>query len=351
LCDGHQAGVELSAPQKLRAAVIGVGAMGRHHARVYTDIDETMLVGVADAEAETAEAVGRRYNVPWFTDHRELLVETRPDLVSLAVPTKLHLRVGLDVLAAGVHLLVEKPIAATLEEGRLLMVAAGDSGRVLTVGHVERFNPAVRELRRRLDVGELGRVFSVQARRMGPFPARIRDVGVVVDLATHDLDVMRWLVGAPVTRVYAETARRIHTEHEDMLSGLLRFESGEVGVLLVNWLTPTKIRELALTGERGMFVVDYLHQDLYFYENVGADSYWEDYGVLQNVEEGAMTRMRIDHQEPLVLELAAFARAVREGLAPEVSAEDGLRALELARALVASGREGEVVQMKQEPAT
>src|SRR5207244_8738424 len=127
----------------------------------------------------------------------------------------------LEGLANGAHVLVEKPIAGNREEAETRIAAARDANRILTVGHIERFNPAIRELRRRLAAGELGRVFEIRATRLGPFPARIRDVGVVVDLAPHDLDVMRYLIDSDPVRVYGETERRIHTEHEDLFVGLL----------------------------------------------------------------------------------------------------------------------------------
>jgi UDP-N-acetylglucosamine 3-dehydrogenase len=326
----------------LRAAVIGVGAMGRHHARVYHELEATDLVGVADPDPANAQLVARRYGVPTFVDHRELLAQLRPDVVSIAVPSALHLAMTLDALAAGAHVLVEKPIAASVDEGRQMIAAARDAGRKLTVGHIERFNPAILELRRRLEAGALGRIFEIRARRMGPFPARVRDVGVVIDLAAHDLDIFRWLVGE-VVRVYAETAQRIHTEHEDSVSGLLRFDSGAIGVFNINWLTPTKVRELAVSGERGMFVANYLTQELDFFENIQADSHWENFGVLQGVGEGNMTRLRVDHREPLAAQLAAFAHAVTSDTAPAVSGEDGLAALALAQAVVEAGRTGRVV--------
>ncbi len=321
----------------LRAAVIGAGAMGRHHARVFDALDDVDLVGVADPAAASRDWVARRFRVPVFADHRALLAEARPDLVSIVVPTAQHLGVARDVIDAGVALLVEKPIAATEDEARAMIDAARTAGVVLTVGHVERFNPAVRELKRRLDAGELGRLFTVQARRLGPFPARVRDVGVVIDLATHDLDILRWVVGREVIRIQAETARRIHTAHEDLLLGLLRFEGGTIGLLDINWLTPTKIRQLSVTGEGGMFVADYLRQTLTFHQNASADAHWETFGQLQGVVEGNATAIRIDGGEPLVAELAAFAAAVRDGTPPVVSGEDGLAALRLARAVVAAG--------------
>lgn len=321
----------------LRAAVIGAGAMGRHHARVYAGLDDVELVGVADPSAESRAWVERRLKVPTFADHRTMLSSARPDLVSVVVPTQQHIAVALDVIAAGISVLVEKPIAATEAEAQRMIDAARAAGVVLTVGHVERFNPAIRELKRRVDAGELGRVFTIQARRLGPFPARVRDVGVVIDLATHDIDILRWIVGSEVVRIQAETARRIHTAHEDVLLGLLRFAGGEIGLLNINWLTPTKIRELSVTGERGMFVADYLRQTLTFHENTAADAHWETFGQLQGVVEGNTTTIRIDGGEPLVAELSAFAAAVRDRTPPVVSGEDGLAALRLARAVVAAG--------------
>lgn len=321
----------------LKAAVVGAGAMGRHHARVYHELDDVTLVGVADPDEAGTDFVARRYGTPTFAEHRAMLEAVRPDVVSVVVPTRLHLAVASDALDAGAAVLVEKPIAATVEEARALIARAAAAGRTLMIGHVERFNPAILALKERLDAGALGRIFVLRARRTGPFPARVRDVGVVVDLATHDLDIMRWLVGSEVRRVQAETARRIHTEHEDLVVGTLRFETGEIGLLDINWLTPTKVRELSVTGERGMFVADYLRQELTFFENVAADRHWERYGELQGVGEGAMTRLAIERREPLAAELAAFVEAVRDGRPPPVSGEDGLAALSLALDVVRAG--------------
>lgn len=322
----------------LRAAVLGVGAMGRNHVRVYADLDDVRLVGVADANAAAAERVGHVYRTASYDDHRHLLAAERPDLVSVVVPTRLHAPVVRDALEAGAHVLVEKPIAFSGAEAREMIERARDLGRTLMVGHVERFNPAVRELKRRLELGELGKVYQIHARRLGPFPARIRDVGVVIDLATHDLDVMRYLLGAEVRRLQVETEQRIHTDYEDLLSGLLKFDNGTIGVLDINWLTPTKVREISVTGERGMFVANYLTQDLYFYENDYAAASWDAFRAAASVTEGNMTRLRIDKREPLRVELESFVAAVRHGLPPIVSGEDGLAALALAERIVELGR-------------
>ncbi|MGC8874745.1 MAG: Gfo/Idh/MocA family protein, partial [Chloroflexia bacterium] len=244
-----------------------------------------------------------------------------------------------DVMAQGVHVLVEKPIASTVDEAEEMIRAAKQYGVKLAVGHIERFNPAVIELKKRLDRGELGRIFLIHARRLGPFPERIQDMGVVIDLAAHDLDVMYYLLGQEVERVYAETTRWIHARHEDMLCGLLRFRDGCLGLLDINRLTPTKIRELSVTGEKGMFVVNYLTQDLYFYENTYTAGNWDNLSILKGVGEGNMVRLTVARKEPLRAELEAFVRAVKDDLAPPVSGEDGLRVLRLALQLVRSGSE------------
>jgi predicted dehydrogenase len=328
----------------VKVAVIGVGMMGRNHARVYAELPGVKLVGVADADAMVAEAVVRRCGGQAYTDHCQLLDEQQPDAVTIAVPTVDHLQVALDVIERGTHLLIEKPIAHTVEQGQQIIAAAEAAGVRLMVGHIERFNPAVIALKDRLAKGELGRVFQIDAFRLGPFPARIRDVGVVIDLAVHDLDVMRYVSNAEVVRVFAETERRIHSTHEDLLSGLIRLDDGTVGTLAINWLTPTKIRRLSVTGEQGMFQVDYLTQDLYFYENStthGSD--WQTLKVLRGVSEGRMIRYLVAKKEPLLAELEAFRDAVRGEVPVAVTGSDGLKALGLAQAVVTSGLEQRVV--------
>ena len=328
----------------IRVAVAGCGVMGRNHLRVLSDLRETELAAVSDQDSNAMAAASEKYGVPGFLSWREMLAEEQLDALVVAVPTRSHCEVGVAALERGLHVLVEKPIAYTLEEGRALVEAARRAGKLLAVGHVERFNPAVRELRRRVAEGELGRVFQIHARRQGPFPARIRDVGVVIDLATHDLDVMSDLVRSRVNRVYAETEQRIHTEHEDMLNALIRFENGVVGVLQVNWLTPTKIRELSVLGERGLFLVNYLTQELTFFKNADVDHRPDAKRDLQSVSEGEMVRFPIAGAEPLKLELESFLQSIDLGRPVEVDGEAGLRALELALAIITSASEARVLQ-------
>ncbi len=329
----------------MRAAVIGVGAIGRNHARLYNEIENVELVAVADNDPAAAARVGGQLHTRSYGDYREMLAQERIDAVSVSVPTMLHHQVALDCIAAGVNVLVEKPIAATVAEGEAMIAAATKAGVKFTVGHIERFNPAIIELKQRLDAGEIGRVFQVHARRLGPFPARIRDVGVVIDLAIHDVDIMRYLVGSEVSRVYAETAQNLNTAHEDLLSGLLRFDNGTIGVLDINWLTPTKIRELQVTGEKGMFLASYLTQDLYFYENDYVNTEWDTISNITGVSEGKMVRLRIDRKEPLRVELESFIRCIATDTAPIVSGADGLHALAVVQKIVESGEQNRAIDL------
>jgi UDP-N-acetylglucosamine 3-dehydrogenase len=329
----------------LKTAVIGVGSMGKNHARVYSELAEAKLVGVSDENSATAQNIGDTFGVNAYADYRELLDKEKPQAVTVAVPTALHEKVVIDVLNAGVHVLVEKPIAATIEEGQRLIALAKKLDRKLMVGHIVRFNPAIQELKKRLDAGELGRIYQVFCRRAGPFPARIRDVGVVIDLAPHDVDIIRFLTGMDPIRLYAETEQRIHTNHEDLLFGMLRFPDGITAALEINWLTPTKLREVLVLGERGMFRVDDLTQDLYFYENAQASGLtWDSLKNLRGVSEGGMERYAIQRFEPLKAELQGFLKAVVDNSIVPVSGEDGLAALRIALALVEAGNTHRVIE-------
>jgi len=333
----------------MRVAVIGVGSMGKNHARVYNELPEADLVAVSDANPAVAEYVADRYGAKAFADYHTLLEEIQPEAISVAVPTVLHEEVTLAALEAGAHVLVEKPIAADLEQGRRMIERAHNLSRHLMVGHIVRFNPAMQELKRKLQAGDLGRIFQVVCRRVGPFPARIRDVCVVVDLAPHDVDLMRFITGLEPIRVYAETEQRLHTDHEDLVLGLLRFPDGVTGSLEINWLTPTKVREVIVLGERGMFRVDDLTQDLYFYENASlGENAWSAIRNLKGVSEGSMIRYAMPRYEPLKAELQAFSKAIQEDTPVPVNGEDGLAALRLALALVESGSTHQVVEVVHE---
>jgi predicted dehydrogenase len=327
----------------LKAAVIGVGSIGQNHARVYRNIEGVTLVGVADANPQAAARVGTRENVPHYTDPLKLLDEQKPDLVSISVPTSLHFDVAEKVIERGIHTLIEKPITTTIEQGETLLALAKKKGVIVAVGHIERFNPAVMELRRRLRSGMAGRIYTIHTQRLSPYPSRIQDAGVVIDLASHDIDLMRYLVGEPILRLYGETMSSINSDREDLFNGLMRFKNGTLGVLDVNWMTPTKIRSLTVTAARGFLECDLLSQQLHFYENETAPSQWDTLSILRGVSEGNVLGIRIPRHEPLAAELTDVVQAVRDGRPPTVTGEEGLETLRVALEFVRSGGEGRLV--------
>lgn len=336
----------------LNVAVVGVGAMGRNHARIFAEMPETHLTAVADIDAAASGAVAHTYRATAYADYETMLAREAPDIVSIAVPTRLHRVVAVAALEAGCHVFVEKPLSLSVADGQAILDAAQRSQHILAVGHVERFNPAVIELKRRLNSGQLGRLFQLRSRRVGPFPPRVEDVGVVFDLATHETNIMEYLTRARVTSLYAETQREIHASHEDLLSGLLKFRNGVVGVLDINWLTPKKIRELTVIGEGGMFQVNYLTQELMFYENNSAtNGQWEGLTALMGVSEGRVVKYELKRKEPLRAELESFVSDVVAQRQPLVDGREGLRAVLLAELMVESGRRHQIMHVADDDTT
>ena len=332
--------------KKIKTAVIGVGSMGQHHVRVYQEMDRAELVGIADVDRERVDQIAGRYGVNAYTDYQELLNKENPEAVSIAVPTTHHLQVARDAMRSGADLLIEKPIASNCDEAIEIINLSNQLGRKVMVGHIVRFEPVIQSLKDHLNNGEMGEIFQIVCRRTGPFPQRIRDVGVVVDLAPHDLDLMRFLSGDEPERLYAETQQEVHTEHEDLVNALLHFQNGITGVLEINWLTPVKTRDVLVLGECGMFRADSLNQHLYFYENAEANGeMWDNLRTLKGVREGEMRRLSIKQVEPLKAELRGFLEAVIEDQPVPVSGQDGLMALRLAFALVRSGNEKQVIEV------
>ena len=246
----------------LRLGVVGLGAMGRHHARIWRQMEGVDLVGAADPVGDRHRAaVGVK-----IVDTVEQLVDLGIDAASVAVPSNRHEAVGEQLAEAGVHALIEKPVAHSVASARKLAKAFDAAGLIGVVGHVERFNPALVEMRRRLQNGDLGKVYAMSTRRVGPFPVRISDVGVVYDLATHDIDVIRWLCG-PFETLHSVSQSVVEGPHEDLIEVIGVLESGVIATMSVNWVSPVKERRVSVVGTRGAFVADLLSADLTFHEN------------------------------------------------------------------------------------
>jgi predicted dehydrogenase len=330
--------------RRLRVGLAGLGSMGRNHLRILSSRPDLVLAAVADPVVAALAGATSQTGAQGFDEPLAMIAEADLDALVIAAPTTAHVPLALAAIEQGIAILVEKPLAATTDEAMRIVAAARAAGVPVQVGHVERFNPAVLELGRLIDDGWLSSVYSIASRRAGPFPARIRDVGVTVDLATHDADILSWIAGERPSRVYAETAQRIHATNEDLLFGLLHFPSGATGMLDVNWLTPAKRRQLIVVGEEGMFELDYLTQRLTFTRATDTTNPRLIGGYAPTFE-GEMVELPVTSTEPLVGELEAFVSVVRNGGRPVVDAEDGLWAVAIAMSLLTAAAEGRAVDL------
>jgi predicted dehydrogenase len=326
-------------PAPLRAGLVGLGTMGRNHARVLSGLDGVELVGIVEPAGASYDVTRGR---PVLGTVAELLA-LGVDYAVVACPTGLHEEVGLQLAEAGVSALIEKPLADSVEAARRLVTAFEDRQLVAGVGHIERYNPALQRMRHQLELGELGDVFQVVTRRQGPFPHRIADVGVVKDLATHDIDLTSWVTGQEYVSVAARTVSKSGRPHEDMVAVVGHLQDGTMVSHLVNWLSPLKERYTAVTGERGCLVADTLTADLTFYANGAVASEWEAVRAFRGVVEGDMIRYAIPKREPLLVEHEHFRDAVTGKSSDIVTLRQGLRTVEVSAAVLQSVRTGVVL--------
>ncbi|MFJ9018720.1 Gfo/Idh/MocA family protein [Streptomyces sp. NPDC102259] len=334
----------MSTGKSLRAGLVGLGSMGRHHARVLSGLEGVDLVGVVDP---MGDKFGAAQGAPILNTVEELIA-LGVDYAVVACPTALHEPVGLALAEAGVCALVEKPVADTVDGARRLVEAFESRGLVAGVGHIERCNPALMSLRARLEAGELGDVYQVVTRRQGPFPHRIADVGVVKDLATHDIDLTGWVTGRQYASIAAHTVSKSGREHEDMVSAVGRLDDGTMVNHLVNWLSPLKERFTSVTGERGCFIADTLTADLTFHSNAAVTTEWEALRAFRGVSEGDMIRYAIPKREPLLVEHELFRDAVLGKQADICTLRQGMRTVEVAAAVLESATSNRTVSLQPE---
>lgn len=325
----------------LRAGVIGLGVMGRNHARVLSSLEGVELVGIVDpgvAERDISQFAE-------IFESIEELLKKGIDYCLVAVPTALHEEIGLQLAAAGVHALIEKPLAHNPESAQKLASAFAIAGLVGAVGHIERYNPALQEARRKVIAGELGQVYQINTRRQGPFPTRIADVGVVKDLATHDIDLTSWVSGQAYEAVSARTAHRTGRIHEDLVNIVADLTDGTIASHTVNWLSPFKERRTVISGERGALVADTLTADLTFYANGSMPSQWDDMANFRGVSEGDVIRFAIAKPEPLRTEHETFRDAVLGKQVDIVTLVQGLATVKVAEAVLESASKGLTVKI------
>lgn len=325
----------------IRVGILGIGSMGRHHVRNARNTKGFDLVALADPAGDKFGVAGDLAVLPDV----DALIAEGVDAAIVAVPTVFHEEAALKLAEAGVHALVEKPLSFSVESGERIAKAFSDAGLIGAVGYVERCNPALLEMRRRIRDGQLGEVYQIITRRQSPFPARIADVGVVKDLATHDVDLAAWVSGSTYETVYAQTAYRSGREHEDMMVASGRFANGVLVNHLVNWLSPYKDRTTIVTGERGALVADTAMGDLTFYENGSFPVEWDQIANFRGVSEGEVTRYALAKREPLAVEHEHFRDAILGVSNEHVSMGEGLTTLRVLEAILESAKTGESIRL------
>ena len=329
--------IERSPDGRCAPVLIGLGTMGRHHARVLRATPGVELVAIADPGGDPHGVAG---DLPVLPDV-DALIGAGIDIAVVAVPTVFHEDVALALAAAGVARIVEKPIAHSVEAGERVGDAFAAAGaRRRASGYIERFNPALQAMRGGSRQGLLGEVYQITTSRQGPFPSRIADVGVVKDLATHDIDLTAWVAGAPYVRLTAHTQHRSGRDHEDMVVATGRLANGVIVNHLVNWLSPRKERQCIVTGERGALVADTLTGDLTFYANGTFPNEWDAVAAFRGVSEGDVTRFAIPKREPLAVEQAIPRRRPRQRRGRHRDDERGRADAPRRRRVPALGRRG-----------
>jgi UDP-N-acetylglucosamine 3-dehydrogenase len=317
---------------KLRTAIIGLGMMGANHARVLSNLDGVELVAVVDPQGD-AQKVLPQIKVLNSVDE---VIKLGVDYCVISAPTAFHEEIATQLIAHEIHFLVEKPIADTYASAVKIRDTAKSANVIGAVGHIERFNSALQEARKRVLAGELGTIYQVATRRQGPFPSRISDVGVVKDLATHDIDLTSWITGKNYLQVSANAAFRSGREHEDLISVSGLLEDSIVVSHLVNWLSPLKERKIIITGEKGTFVADTLRADLTFYENGKIEISQSELAHFRGVTQGDVHILAFEKPEPLVVEHQNFRDAVLGKPSDIVSLEEGTTTVKIADAIIKS---------------
>ncbi|MCK4590735.1 MAG: Gfo/Idh/MocA family oxidoreductase [Candidatus Latescibacteria bacterium] len=329
-------------PEKVNVAVIGVGNMGRHHVRAYSELAEANLTAVSDLNGQLGKETVERFHLRFYLDYREMLEKEEIDAVSVVVPTATHKEVALDCIQRGKAVLIEKPLADSTEAGKQIMEQAGKRGVTVLVGHIERFNPAVLRLKDLLEEGKLERITSIIARRVGISPPQLKEANVIVDLAVHDIDVCNFLLGKTPQQVYARAGKALNSQRADFASIFLDYNGTDV-LIQANWITPVKIRELNVTGTKGYAELDYITQKLKLYESNyrrGFDSFGD---FIVRFATPNIREVAVKTAEPLKMELKHFLACVKGQEKPLVSGKDGLNALKIALCAVQSWEEGEVI--------
>ncbi len=320
----------------LRAGIVGLGVMGQNHARVLSNLDGVKLVAVTDPQGDTRKVLPEHLVLKSIDE----ILSKDVDYCVVAAPTAFHEEISLRLIDAGIHILIEKPVAHSLESALRIEDAVRKKGVIGAVGHIERYNSALQQAKNRIQNDELGVVYQIATRRLGPFPTRILDVGVVMDLATHDIDLTAWVSNSKYKSISAHSAVRSGGTHEDLVAMVGELENGVIVNHLVNWLSPLKERKTIITGEKGTFVVDTLTSDLTFYANGTFVISQEQIAHFKGPSQGDIRVFAFDKPEPLRLEHENFRDAVLGKNNSIVSLTEGTTTVRVASAALESAATG-----------
>jgi UDP-N-acetylglucosamine 3-dehydrogenase len=319
---------------RISIAVIGVGNMGRHHARVYSQLGDVDLVAIADVDERTGRTIARKYHCTYYKDYLALLARENVDAVTIAVPTSLHKEVAISCIEQRIPLLIEKPIAESIRSARAIIREAERRQTKVCVGHIERFNPVVQHLKTMIKRGRFGKIIVINTKRVGLYPPQVTDTDVVIDLAVHDIDVCNFLLDKGPINVYARAGGAFDSAKFDYADIFLNYGAIDV-IIQVNWITPVKVRELTLTGTKAYAELSYLNQTL----NVYKRGHGKDVDIV-NIEDIQLRKV-----EPLENELKCFIKYVQGDERGMVSAQEGLLSLAVASAAIASHQRGKAIKV------
>jgi UDP-N-acetylglucosamine 3-dehydrogenase len=315
---------------KLNVAVVGVGNMGQFHARIYSQIKNVNLVAVCDVNSKRAQEIGAKYSVPFFSEYKDLtgrLLGKKLDIVSIAVPTKYHHEVACYFLKKNINVLLEKPIANNLLDAKEIIRAANSSRGKLMIGHVERFNPAFMKLKEIVSQGELGKIISIVARRVGVFPPNVKDSNVFLDLAVHDVDAINYLLGQIPKRIYKRKGK-FHTQSQEDVGEMFLLYEDAAAFIQVNWITPVKIRTLSVTGTKGYAELDYISQDLVLHK-AKIKKRISTFSEFLKFSSPNLNIIKINKEEPLKIEINSFVDSVLSNRKISFSPEDAFDSLKI----------------------
>lgn len=317
----------------MKVGVIGLGVMGKNHARVLANLETVDELFLFDPMAKSIGSVFG-YSV---TDNLDSFLQNTMDYCVVSSPTSTHKAMSIALAKQSINALIEKPLASSEGEAREINQVFLQQGLVSAVGHVERFNPAVIALKEKLSTGLLGEIYQISTRRVGPYSGRIRDVGVVKDLASHDIDLVMWITNAKYQNLDSRIIRPLAHEHEDALVAIGTLDSGIIVNHTVNWLSPTKERVTVVLGERGVLLADTLNGDLYLYEHGSAINEWPGLSLLTGATQGPSHRFEVKKIEPLVSEHLAFQNFILgSGSCEAATLEDGIEVLRIAELITSS---------------